>query len=83
MWQGHTVSVILPTYNEKGSIRQFVLDLQATGVVDEVLVINNNAVSGTSEAIAETGAREIHESRQGYGWSIRASQSRQPITWSR
>jgi glycosyltransferase involved in cell wall biosynthesis len=71
MWQGHTVSVILPTYNEKGSIRQFVLDLQATGVVDEVLVINNNAVPGTSEAIAETGAREIHESRQGYGWSIR------------
>jgi glycosyltransferase involved in cell wall biosynthesis len=71
MWHGHTVSVILPTYNEKDSIRQFVLDVRSTGVVDEVLVVNNNAAAGTSEAIADTGAREIHESRQGYGWSIR------------
>ena len=71
MWHQHSVSVILPTYNEKDSIRQFVLDLFAIGVVDEVLVINNNAVAGTSEAVAGTGAREVHESRQGYGWSIR------------
>ena len=28
MWHGKTISVILPTYNEKDSIRQFVLDLQ-------------------------------------------------------
>ncbi len=71
MWHGHSVSVILPTYNEKDSIRQVVLDIQSTGVVDEVIVVNNNAVAGTSEAVADTGAREILESRQGYGWSIR------------
>jgi glycosyltransferase involved in cell wall biosynthesis len=71
MWHGKTVSVILPTYNEKGSIRQFVLDLQSTGVIDEIVVVNNNAAEGTSEAVAGTGSREIMESRQGYGWSIR------------
>jgi len=71
MWHGKTVSVILPTYNEKDSIRQFVLDLQSTGVIDEVVVVNNNAAEGTSEAVAGTGSREIMESRQGYGWSIR------------
>jgi glycosyltransferase involved in cell wall biosynthesis len=71
MWQGHRVSVILPTYNEKDSIRRVVLDFFATGVVDEVLVVNNNAAAGTSEEIAGTGAREIHESRQGYGYAIR------------
>lgn len=71
MWQGQTVSVILPTYNEKDSIRQFIADLQATGVVDEIIVVNNNAVSGTSEQVAGTGAREVHESRQGYGFAIR------------
>lgn len=71
MWQGHSVSVILPTYNEKDSIRQVVLDFQATGVVDEVMVINNNAAAGTSEEVANTGAVEIHERRQGYGNAIR------------
>lgn len=64
------VSVVLPTYNEKDSIRQSILDFFATGVVDEVLVINNNAVEGTSEEVAGTGAREIIERRQGYGSAI-------------
>lgn len=71
MWNGHTVSVILPTYNEKDSIRQVCLDFLATGVVDEVMVINNNAAAGTSEEVAGTGAVEIHERRQGYGNAIR------------
>jgi len=67
MWQGQTVAVILPTYNEKDSIRQSVLDYLATEYVDEVIVVNNNAAEGTSEQVAGTGAREIFESRQGYG----------------
>ncbi len=65
-----TVSVVLPTYNERDSIAAVVQGFLATGVVDEVLVVNNNAVEGTSEAIAGTGAREIFESRQGYGAAI-------------
>jgi glycosyltransferase involved in cell wall biosynthesis len=71
MWQGHRVSVVLPTYNERDSIRDVVLDFLKTGAVDEVVVVNNNAVAGTSEAIAGTGAREIHETRQGYGYAMR------------
>jgi len=65
------LSVVLPTYNEKDSIRQSVLDFFATGIVDEVIVVNNNAVAGTSEAIQGTGAREVFEPRQGYGAAIR------------
>jgi glycosyltransferase involved in cell wall biosynthesis len=71
MWHGRTVSVILPTYNERDSIRQSVEDILATGVADEVLVINNNAAPGTSEEVAKTAAVEIHESKQGYGNAIR------------
>ena len=71
MWHGRTVSVILPTYNERDSIRQSVEDILATGVADEVLVINNNAAAGTSEEVAKTDAREIHEPKQGYGNAIR------------
>jgi glycosyltransferase involved in cell wall biosynthesis len=71
MWHGRTVSVILPTYNERDSIRQSIEDILATGVADEVLVINNNAAAGTSEEVAKTDAREVHEPRQGYGNAIR------------
>jgi glycosyltransferase involved in cell wall biosynthesis len=71
MWQGKTVSVALPTYNERDSIRQCINDFFATGVVDEVIVCNNNAAPGTSEEVAATAAREVTEPRQGYGWSCR------------
>jgi hypothetical protein len=66
-----TVSVVLPTYNEKDSIKQVILDFFATGVVDEVIVVNNNAVAGTSEQVAGSGAREVIEPRQGYGAATR------------
>ena len=69
--ESYTVSVVLPTYNEKDSIRQVIEDFFATGLVTEVLVVNNNAVAGTSEEVAGTGAREIMEPRQGYGAAIR------------
>jgi glycosyltransferase involved in cell wall biosynthesis len=71
MWKGETVSVVLPTYNEKDSIRACIQEFQATGYVDEIVVVNNNAAPGTSEAIAPTKAREVHESLQGYGAAIR------------
>ena len=71
MWQGRTVSVALPTYNERESIRECIDGFFATGVVDEVVVCNNNAAAGTSEQVARTRAREVFEPRQGYGWSCR------------
>jgi glycosyltransferase involved in cell wall biosynthesis len=71
MYNGKKVSVILPTYNEKDSICKVIQDFEATGVVDEILVINNNAVQGTSEEVKKTNAIEIHEAQQGYGSAIR------------
>ena len=71
MWQDKKVSVILPTYNEKDSIREAVEELFATGYVDEVIVVNNNAAEGTSAEVAQTAAREVMEPRQGYGRAIR------------
>jgi glycosyltransferase involved in cell wall biosynthesis len=70
MWRGQTVAVILPTYNEKDSIRASTLDFFATGLADEVIVVNNNATPGTSEELAGTGALEIFETRQGYGHAL-------------
>lgn len=71
MWSGKSVSVILMTYNERDSIRATIDGFVATGFVDEVLVVNNNAAPGTSEEVALTAAREVVETRQGYGWASR------------
>lgn len=71
MYNHSTVSLILPTYNEKESIRQVIDDFAVLGVVDEIIVVNNNAVPGTSEEVALTSAHEVHEPKQGYGYAIR------------
>jgi glycosyltransferase involved in cell wall biosynthesis len=67
MWKGKKVSVILPTYNEKDSIYQCIQDFFATGYVDEVVVVNNNAAEGTKEEVERTNARQVFEPEQGYG----------------
>jgi glycosyltransferase involved in cell wall biosynthesis len=71
MWNGKTVSVILPTYNEKDSIYTCIRDLFDTHIVDEIVVINNNAAPGTSEEVRKTDAKEVFEPKQGYGYAIR------------
>jgi glycosyltransferase involved in cell wall biosynthesis len=70
MWREKKVSVIFPTYNEKESIRAAILDFFASGLVDEIVVVNNNAAPGTDDEVAGTGAVLVHESRQGYGSAI-------------
>jgi glycosyltransferase involved in cell wall biosynthesis len=77
-WRGSRISVVFPTYNEQESIRAAILDFASTEVVDEILVVNNNAAPGTSEEVAAATAavingtvvREVHEPRQGYGFAI-------------
>ena len=71
MWGGKRVSLILPTFNEKDSIRRVIEEFQHSGVVDEIVVVNNNAAPGTSAEVAKTCAREVYEPRQGYGAAIR------------
>ena len=71
MWQRKNVSVVLPTYNEKESIARDINDFFATGYVDEVVVVNNNAIAGTDEEVKATPARLVYESQQGYGTACR------------
>ncbi|HOD50830.1 MAG TPA: glycosyltransferase [Candidatus Hydrogenedentes bacterium] len=70
MWDGKKVSVIFPTYNEKDSIREAIEDFFASGYVDEVVVVNNNAAEGTDEEVSRTKARLVYETQQGYGHAI-------------
>jgi glycosyltransferase involved in cell wall biosynthesis len=71
MWNGREVSVVLMTYAERDSIRRVIEGFFATGLVDEVLVVDNNAEPGTAEEVHKTRARLVHEPRQGYGHATR------------
>ena len=71
MWNSRTVAVILPTYNEAGSIADCIRGFEALGIVDDIVVVNNNAHPDTSPEVATTSAREVFESTQGYGAAIR------------
>lgn len=71
MWQGKKVSIVFPTFNEKGSIKTVILDFQNTGYVDEIVVVNNNAAEGTDDEVGQTTAINVKEQRQGYGWATR------------
>ena len=71
MFRGKRVSVVLMTYAERDSIREVIEGFYATDVVDEVLVVNNNAQEGTSEEVERTPARQVFEPEQGYGHASR------------
>ena len=71
MYQSKTVSVIFPAFNEELYIRAAVDDFFLPGVVDEVIVVDNNSRDGTLEQARLTKARIVHESAQGYGHALR------------
>ena len=71
VWHDLRLAVILPTYRERATIRATIEGLEQLEIVDEIIVVNNNAERGTSDEVAPTSAREVLEPRQGYGAAIR------------
>jgi glycosyltransferase involved in cell wall biosynthesis len=59
------------TFAERDSIRAAIEGFVATGLVDEVLVVDNNAQPGTEEEVRKTSARLVKEPHQGYGHASR------------
>ena len=60
------VSVIIPTRNEAKAIGRVLADLPS-GLVNEVIVVDNRSTDGTPDIAARMGARVISEDRRGYG----------------
>lgn len=71
MWKKQKVSVVFPAYNEAENIASAVREFLDTGVVDEVIVVDNNSKDGTGKLAKKAGARVVLETRQGYGWANR------------
>lgn len=70
MYNQKLVSVVFATYREKNSVRKVINDFFETGLVDEIIVVNNNAEPGTDDEVGKTKARMIYEKRQGYGYAF-------------
>ena len=71
MYGSKRVSIVLPAYNEEQYIRSAVEDFFSTGIVDEVVVVDNNSRDGTAEEARRTRARLVAETAQGYGHALR------------
>jgi glycosyltransferase involved in cell wall biosynthesis len=71
MWNSRTVSIVLPAYNEEKYIRPAVEDFFLDGIVDEVIVVDNNSRDRTADEAAATRARLVREPAQGYGHALR------------
>lgn len=71
MYKGKKISVVIPTYNEAQSIRGVINGFFETGFVDEIIVVDNNALGNTEEEIKKTRATYVKESqKQGYGFAL-------------
>jgi glycosyltransferase involved in cell wall biosynthesis len=71
MYGSKSVSVVFPAYNEGGNIRRAVEDFFLPGVVDEIVVVDNNSRDTTATEAAAARARVVRETRQGYGHALR------------
>ncbi len=71
MYGSRTVTVVFPAYNEGENIRRAVEEFFLPGVVDEVLVVDNNSRDQTAAEAAAARARVVRETRQGYGHALR------------
>ncbi len=62
------IAVIIPAYNEENSIAKVIADIPA-GLVQEVIVVNNNSNDNTEINARNAGATVLREKRAGYGYA--------------
>jgi len=65
------INVIIPAHNEAKAIGLVLAEIPA-GLVEEVIVVDNNSTDDTSTAARAAGATVLHEARPGYGYACLA-----------
>jgi glycosyltransferase involved in cell wall biosynthesis len=61
------VSVIIPALDEEAPIAQVVRECLATGLPDDIIVVDNGSTDQTAQRAREAGATVVAEPRHGYG----------------
>lgn len=70
MHKGHTISVVIPCYNEEEGVRVTLADMP--DIVDEIVVVDNNCTDRTAVTAAGMGAKVVTETKPGYGAAYKA-----------
>lgn len=70
------LSVIIPVYNEKNTIRELVRRVQAMNMAYEIVIVDDGSKDGTRDILAELDAKNkvrviLHEKNQGKGAAVR------------
>lgn len=61
------IGAVVPALNEEDAIGVVVKGLRDSGLVDEVVVVDNGSGDATATVAARAGARVVPEPRRGYG----------------
>jgi len=61
------IVVIIPAFNEEGSISHVIKDIPSS--VDEIIVVSNNSTDNTEAVAKKAGATVLIEHQKGYGYA--------------
>ena len=69
------LSIIIPVYNEVGNISEIIKRVQAQGLANEIIVVDDGSTDGTRDILKELNGREklrviLHECNQGKGAAV-------------
>jgi glycosyltransferase involved in cell wall biosynthesis len=72
------LSVLIPVYNEKNTIREIVRRVQATGRATEIVIVDDGSQDGTRDILAEMNGKDgvrvvLHEKNGGKGAALRTA----------
>jgi glycosyltransferase involved in cell wall biosynthesis len=71
------LSVIIPIYNEKDTLEEIISRVQATGIPDEIVLVDDGSIDGTTNIVKEFEGKEgfkviLHHKNQGKGAAVRS-----------
>ncbi|NUM44594.1 MAG: glycosyltransferase family 2 protein [Anaerolineales bacterium] len=70
------ISVVIPVYNEKNTIREIIRRVQAVGLVSEIVIVDDGSQDGTRDILPDLDGKDgvrviLHERNQGKGAAVR------------